>query len=58
MIDNKMIKIYYVFVTAMALSLCIVQNTYAQTTNTETNTTTSYSNCFTGTMATFFTTHV
>jgi len=54
MIDNKMIKIYYVIVTAMVLSLCIVQNTYAQTTNTETNTTTSYSNCFTGTMATFF----
>ena len=54
MIDNKMIKIYYVIVTAMVLSLCIVQNTYAQTINTETNTTTSYSNCFTGTMATFF----
>lgn len=54
MIDNKMIKIYYVIVTAMVLSLCIVQNTYAQTTYTETNTTTSYSNCFTGTMATFF----
>ena len=54
MIDNKMISIYYVIVTAMVLSLCIVQNTYAQTTNTETNTTTSYSNCFTGTMATFF----
>ena len=54
MIDNKMIRIYYVIVTAMILSLCIVQNTYAQTTYTETNTTTSYSNCFTGTMATFF----
>ena len=54
MIDNKMIKIYYVIVTALVLSLCIVQNSYAQTTNTETNTTTSYSNCFTGTMATFF----
>jgi len=45
--------IYYVIATAMVLSLCIVQNTYAQSNNTETNTTRSFMNCNIGTMKLF-----
>jgi hypothetical protein len=48
-------KIYYVIAIAMVLCLCIVQNTYGQTNNTEanTNTTRSYLNCYNGSVTTF-----
>jgi len=49
----KMKMINYVIATGMALCLCIIQNTYAQTNNTETNTTRSYMNCYSGSMTTF-----
>src|SRR4249919_51317 len=49
----KIKMIYYVIATAMALCLCVVQNTNGQTNNTETNTTRSYMNCYIGSMTTF-----
>ena len=49
----KMKMINYVIATGMVLCLCIIQITYAQTNNTETNTTRSYMNCYSGSMTTF-----
>jgi hypothetical protein len=48
-----MIEIHYVIAIAMVLSLYIVQITYGQTNNTETNTTRSFMNCYTGSVTTF-----
>ncbi len=53
-IVSKIIMIYYVITIAVVICLGIVQNTYGETNNTETNTTRSFRNCYTGTMATFF----
>ena len=49
----KMVKMYYVIPTVMIMCLCLVQNSYGQIINTETNATRSYKNCIDGTVKTF-----